>query len=150
MSDFETSRVGPILADLLMGAAYADKEFDGREDETVRAKLRAWFDVPELPTELDERLKSFESSTFDLESTAALLGIVERDEALKVLEIVAAVHEADDELDLDEDAYLRTLAKCLGVDEADYTDLQLEIVSIEDLQKDLATLSSKPPPIPKD
>ena len=52
MLDFEKSTLMPIIADLLMGAAYADAHFDGREGEAVRAKLRAFLELEELAAEL--------------------------------------------------------------------------------------------------
>lgn len=150
MNDFEVSRFGSVLADLLMGAAYSDNTFNGREGEVVRAKLAEWFEVDELPAEINTQLRDFSPDEFDLTSTAALLSIDDQAEARKVLELVAAVHDADDELDLDEDAFLRALAKELGVDESTYSDLKLEILSVETLREELRTLAVKPPPIPKD
>lgn len=150
MTDIDTSYLGPILADLLMGAAYADDHFDGREGEVVREKLAAWLDVDELPNTIESRLDSFDHTTFDLSVTVSLLGIDDAKTARKVLELVAAVHDADDVTDLDEDAYLKELASALGVPEEDYADLQLEVLSVEDLREGIRGLAAKPPPIPKD
>lgn len=150
MSDFEASRVVENLADLLMGAAYADNKLDGREEETVRAKLADLLDVEEVPADLNDRIKGFNPGTFSLEVSAALLASEEAPLAREILELVAAVNDADEELDLDEDKYLRDLAKALGVQESDYSDLKLEIVSVEDLREDLRRLTALPPPIPKD
>ncbi len=149
MSDFESSRVIPILADLLMGAAYADRKIDGRELETVRAKLRAWLEVDTLPDDVKEHLEEFDPEAFNLEGTAALLRFEDAAQSRKVLELVVAVHEADDELDLDEDAYLRDLAKAMGLDESNYSDLKLEILSVEDLRDGIREITAQPPPIPK-
>jgi len=150
MADSDSGSVVEVLADLLMGAAYADRKLDGREGETVRAKLAEWLEVDEIPGELNERLESFDPETFDLEVSAALLAPDDVSRAREILELVAAVNEADEELDLDEDRYLRNLAKELGVEESEYADLKLEIVSVEDLKEDLRRLTATPPPLPKD
>lgn len=150
MSDFDASRIVENLADLLMGAAYADQELDGREKETVRAKLADLLEAEEIPAELSARIEDFNPDTFNLEASAALLASEDAPLAREVLELVAAVNDADEELDLDEDKYLRDLAKALGVEESDYSDLKLEIVSVEDLREDLRRLTALPPPLPKD
>ena len=149
MYDFERSKLMPILADLLMGAAYADKHFDGREGAVVRDKLRTFLELEELPGELEARLTAFDPSSFDLESTATMLRSESSDRQRKILDLVAAVHDADEELDLDEDTYLATLASCMGLRESRYEDLKLEILSVEDLRVGMRELV-QPPPIPKD
>ncbi len=149
MSEFETARVGPILADLLMGAAYADDNFDGREGEVVRSKLAEWLEVDELPQEIEQQLKSFNPDTFDLTTTVALLALDNDEQKRKLLEVVAAVQDADEILDLDEDAYLRDLASALGVADREYSDLKLDVLSVEDIREGIKGLSAKPPPIPK-
>jgi uncharacterized tellurite resistance protein B-like protein len=150
MSDVEAMRVVENLADLLMGAAYADNNLDGREKATVRTKLADLLEVAEIPDELSDRIEGFDPKTFDLETSAALLATEGAELAREVLELVAAVNDADEELDLDEDKYLRDLAKALGVAESEYSDLKLEIVSVEDLREDLRRLTALPPPIPSD
>ena len=42
-----------LIADWLMGAAYADQTFDGRERATVRELLEAWLAAEELPPALE-------------------------------------------------------------------------------------------------
>ena len=53
----------------------------------------------------------------------------------ELLELVAGVHDADEELDLDEDAYIRKLAEALGMAASEYQDLSIEVLSIDDLKE---------------
>lgn len=149
MLDLERDRLMPILADLLMGAAHADQQLDGREKETIRARLATFLELDELPPQLDARLEAYDPATVDPRAVAAELGPETPDRKRKILELVAAVHDADDQLDLDEDAYLRDLAQAMGLDASQYSDLQLEILSIEELRDELRALVATPPPIPK-
>jgi hypothetical protein len=76
MTDFDRSHTGPLLADLLMGAAYADAHFDGQEGDVVRQKLATWLEVEELPEEIEKRLETFDHEAFDLFVTVSLLARV--------------------------------------------------------------------------
>ena len=148
MDDHERSRVVDVLADLLMGAAYSDEKLDGREVDTVREKLATWLEVDEIPEKLQERLDAFDPKSFNLDVTASLLHLDDQAQAYKVLELVAAVNEADGELDLAEDQYLQSLATVLGLAESEYADLKLEILAIEDIREELGKLKAVPPPLP--
>ncbi len=148
MLDFEKDQLMPILADLLMGAAYADDKLRKREAEAVRDKLRSFLDLDELPPNLEERLQAFDPATFDLKATAQELLLETPSRRRKILELVAAVHDADEELDLDEDEYLRDLGEAMGLNESEYADLKLEILSVESVRQSLTELTS-PPPLPK-
>lgn len=131
-----------------MGAAFADRRLDGREYETVKKLLAQVMGVDEVPAEMEARLKKFNPKTFDAASTAKSLGLTDDDEKRKLIELIAAVNDADEELDLDEHEYLLTVAGSLGLDKSAYDDLTVEILSVETLQeagKDLLA----PPPVPK-
>jgi hypothetical protein len=66
----------------------------------------------------------------------------------KLLELVASVRDADDEVDLAEDEYLVALAKALGMQKAEYSDLALEY-EVETLRENLGALASVPPAPPR-
>lgn len=150
MSGTDVTVTAELLADLLMGAAYADRTFDGRERAVVRELLEAWLAVEDLPASLDARLEAFDPGAFSLDGTVERLGLTDPKQARKVLELVAAVNEADEELDLDEDEFLKRLAAALGLGGEQSADLELEILSVEELRADFAELSThKPPPLPK-
>lgn len=138
-----------LIADLLMGAAFADSRLDGREYDAVKALLAGVMDVETIPDDMEKRLKAFDHKTFDPASAVASLMITEEAEKRHLLELIAAVNDADEELDLDEHDYLTKVAVALGFSPEEYGDLTLEVLSVENLQEVGKELLS-PPPIPKD
>jgi uncharacterized tellurite resistance protein B-like protein len=140
-----------LIADLLMGAAFADSRLDGREYEAVKALLAGVMGLDAIPEEMEKRLKAFEPKTFDPEGAAASLMLTEEAEKRHLIELIAAVNDADDELDLDEHDYLTRVADAVGLAREGYDDLTMEVLSVENLQeagKEL--LAPPPPPPPKD
>jgi uncharacterized tellurite resistance protein B-like protein len=135
------------LCDLLLGAAYADEHFHEREKAFVRAHLVALCGG-ELPRELASRIEEFEPKSFDLERTAAAFQDDSNDAKRDILELIAALHETDEELAMSEDDYLRELARALGAEDA-LGGLALEYES-KKLRQTFERLSSAvPPPPPK-
>ncbi len=134
-----------VIVDLLLGAAHADARLVGAEQTAVRELLGELLGGGELPPEVEARIANFSASTFDLAAVAREFAIDPLIQKRHLLELVAKVHEADDELDFDEDAYLVSLARALDVPEAEYDDLTLGI-QIEDLRSHLARLRPPPPP----
>lgn len=145
----ETSESILTITDLLLGAVYADGEGSGEEVRTVRDLLRELLDTRELPEALDARIARFEPSGFSLEECAGAFTGAEPERKRRLLELVAAVRDADGELDISEDEYLVSLAKALGMEESEYSDLALDY-EIEDLRANLASLRSIPPPVPSE
>ena len=135
------------IADLLMGAAHADDELRQEEATMVRGLLARLLEVDELPANVGARVKEFDPEKFDLTMTASQFAADATTEKRKLLELVASVHEADDELDLAEDEYLGSLARALGLAEDEFDDLELDY-EVEDLRDHLSALR-KPPPLPK-
>ncbi len=138
-----------LIADLLMGAAFADNRLDGREYASVKKLLAEVIGAEELPKEMESRLKAFNPKTFDASGAAKSLLLKEAPEKRKLIELIAAVTEADDVLDFDEDAYLKTVAEALEMPKDAYADLSIEILSVENLQ-DAGSKLLEPPPPPKD
>src|SRR5258706_11575664 len=97
------------LCDLLLGAAYADKEFKDREREEVRGMLADL--AGSVTPELETRIAKFDPKKFDLAKTAAAFRTDSADDRRKLLFLVAAINDADEEVDFAEDEYLRALAK---------------------------------------
>ncbi len=128
-----------VITDLLLGAAYADDKLAGQEEETVRALLVQLLSGEALPKEVDARIKAFPSHSFDLAKTAADFAKDPPIQKRKLLELVSAVNDADDEIDLGEDEYLVKLAKGLGMKREEYADLTLD-VHVEDLKTALKDL----------
>jgi uncharacterized tellurite resistance protein B-like protein len=117
---------------LLLGAAYADKRLEGAEVARIEAILRQVLGG-EPPAELLASLRSLSPAAFNVHSTAATLKELEAADKRKLLELIASVNDADDELDLAEDAYLRHVALGMGVDEATIADLTLDVLDDEEL-----------------
>ncbi len=121
------------ITDLLLGAAYADKRLEGREKEKIRALLGKLSGKTTLPPAVEARFKEFSPAAFDLEGAGKRLAGL-GDDRRKVLEMIAAVTESDDEIDLAEDLYLRRAANAMGLDEKEFRDLVVEISEVDELE----------------
>lgn len=138
-----------IITDLLLGAAYSDKKLRGEEEQTVRKLLSRMIAGRALPKEVEARIESFPVETFSLEKAAVDFAKDPPIQKRKLLELVAHIHEADGEIDIEEDAYLRSLGAALGMKESEYKDLVLEYEEVEEhLRASLLELVG-PPPVPE-
>jgi uncharacterized tellurite resistance protein B-like protein len=135
------------LCDLLLGAAYADAVFKDREREEVREML-ADLSGAKLTPELEQRIASFDPKKFDLAKTAAAFHDDDEDDKRRLLFLVAAINEADEEVDMAEDDYLRALAAALALPPGALAGLTVD-VEIEELREDFAKVRKPPPPPPK-
>jgi uncharacterized tellurite resistance protein B-like protein len=140
-----TDRIAP-LCDLLLGAAYADLELKDAEDEAVRRMLTD-LSGAELTTELEHQLASFDPATFDLATTAAAFKADSADDRRRLLNLAAAIHDADEEIDFAEDEYLCALCAALELPPSALDGLKLEY-EVEDLRADFAKVRRGPPPLP--
>jgi uncharacterized tellurite resistance protein B-like protein len=128
----------PLVADLLMDAAHADKQVHGEEKMAVRRLLRELLGASAvLPMDLDFRIDEFAPDKFDLGATAAAFAGDPPQVKRRLLELIGTVHAADGEIDFAEDEYLRRVAAALGVAEADYADLVVTVLEEIDLTEDL-------------
>ncbi len=135
------------VCDLLLGAAYADDEFKDRERDEVREMLSDLTGA-KLTDELEARIKGFDPKKFDLAKVAAELKSDSEDDRRRILFLVAAVHEADEEIDFAEDDYLRSLCKALDLPDTALKGMIVD-VEVEELQETLAKVRKQPPPPPK-
>lgn len=134
------------LCDLLLGAAYADRELKDPEYDEVR-ELLTELSGAELTPEIEQRIAAFDPAGFDLRATAnAFLGDPP-DDRRKLLFLVAAIHDADEEIDLAEDEYLCALCTALELPAEALAGLSLE-VEVEELRQDFAKVRRGPPPVP--
>ncbi len=133
-----------LIADLLMGAAYADKLLEQRELDKVKKLLLELTGKPALAPGLEARLQHFEPSKLDVRLTVEEIGLKSDLEKRRLLELITAVHDADEVWDFDEDLYLRGVAAALGVPDAAISDLAVEELHIEAIGEALL-----PPPLPK-
>lgn len=130
----------PLVADLLMDAAYADDRLEGDEKTAVKRMLREILDVATLPMDLDFRVDEFDPKRFDRAKTVAAFVSDPKDLKQRLLELVAAVHAADGEIDFAEDAQLREVGAGLGLAPEDFQDLVVDVVEEIDLGEDLERL----------
>ena len=136
-----------VITDLLLGAVYADEKLQGAEERAVRKLLGELLGSNELPAEVDQRIKTFPAGTFDLKKTAADFAEDPPIKKRKLLELVCAVRDADDEIDLAEDDYIRALGEALGMKKDEYADLTLDY-EVKDLRESFEDLRAVPPPVP--
>ncbi len=130
----------PLVADLLMDAAYADDRLEGEEKSAVKRMLREILEVPTLPIDLDFRIDEFDPKAFDRAKVLAAFAADPKHLKQRLLELVAAVHAADGEIDFAEDAQLRAVGAGLGLAAEDFQDLVVEVVEEIDLGEDLGRL----------
>ena len=135
------------LCDLLMGAAHADAEYKDREDDEVRALLGELVGG-DLPIEVETRIASFDPKTFDVVKTAATFRGDPEEDRKRVLVLVAAINDADEEVDFAEDDYLRALCKALDLTDAALEGLVIDM-EVDDMRVELDKVRKGPPPTPK-
>jgi uncharacterized tellurite resistance protein B-like protein len=135
------------LSDLLLGAAYADDHLDDREKERVLALLGEVLEGEELPDALTAWIDAFDPKSFNLETSCAEFAEDPAVDKRRLLELICAVHEADEELDFGEDDYLRAVARALDIPDSELEDLTL-VVEVHTLSDHIKTLRKGPPPPP--
>jgi uncharacterized tellurite resistance protein B-like protein len=130
----------PLVADLLMDAAYADQRLEGEEKPMVKRLLREILDAATLPMDLDFRVDEFDPQRFDRAATIAAFAADPLELKRRLLELVAAIHAADGEIDFVEDEHLRAVGAGLGLAPDDFQDLVVEVIEEIDLGDDLDRL----------
>lgn len=128
-----------VLADLFLGAVFADGTGAVEEKDAVRKLLRELLVMKELPKEIEARIAEFDPKSFDLEAVAADFATDPPMNKRRLLELVARLALADGVLDLDEDAYVRKLGACLELAPSEFADLVLDY-EIEDLRQSFAEI----------
>lgn len=131
------------LCELLLGAAHADRELKDQERDEVRALLEEL--AAELPTEVEMKIATFDPATFDLQTSAAAFKSDSEDDRKKLLYLVSAVNESDEEIDFAEDQYLRDLAAALGLPASALNGLTVDV----ELEQVFQQVRKGPPPPPK-
>ncbi len=123
----------PLVADLLMDAAFADDHLEGEEKMAVKRLLREILDVQTLPMDLDFRIDEFDPKRFDRAKTLAAFARDPKPVKKRLCELVAAVHASDGEIDFAEDAQLRAVGEGLGLPAEEFQELVVDIVEEVDL-----------------
>lgn len=128
----------PIVADLLMDAAFADDRLEGDEKDAVKRLLREILETPALPMDVDFRIDEFDPKKFDRAAAAAAFASDPAPIKRRLLELVAAVHAADGEIDFAEDDHLRALGAALGLPAEAFKELVVDVVEeVEDIGEGL-------------
>jgi uncharacterized tellurite resistance protein B-like protein len=140
-----SDRIVP-LCDILLGAAFADDVLHDSEKDEVRGLLADL--AGDLPPEVDARIFTFDPKTFDLTAAVKPFRNDSEDDRKKLLVLVSTVIEADSEIDLAEDEYLRDLARALGLPASALGGLTVEIEA-EALEQAFVAVRKGPPPPPK-
>jgi uncharacterized tellurite resistance protein B-like protein len=122
------------ITNLLLGAAYADKKLEGEETKAIEQLLCKLVGSEQLPIAQSSQMRSFSPAAFDAESAAKSLASLDSGDKRKVLEMVCAVHDADEELDFAEDAYLRKVASGLGIAGDDISSLALDVAEVDGME----------------
>jgi uncharacterized tellurite resistance protein B-like protein len=138
---FDSDEMGPV-ADILMGAAFADGRFEGDEAQTVAAALLEALGEEELPKDLVVRMDKFDDAGFEVEKACAALRIGGAADRKALLALVARITECDDVHDLGETDYIVRVAKAIGAEREEYEKLVIEVISD-------APARRTPPPVPK-
>lgn len=140
-----SDRISP-LCDLLLGAAFADKEFKDREREEVQGMLED-LSGGKLTPELEAQIAKFDAKAFDLAKTAAHFLDGSEDDRKRLLFLVAAINDADDEVDFAEDDYLRALAGALKLPSSALAGMTVD-VEVDELREEFQKVRKGPPPPP--
>ena len=133
------------MCELLLGAAYADDELHQQEKTEVRALMAEL--AGELRVEVEACIGSFEPDRFDLKATAGVFRDDSEADRRKLLLLVSTVTEADDQIDLAENDYLRELAAALDLPPAALEGLTVD-VEIEEIKETFHAVRKVPPPLP--
>jgi uncharacterized tellurite resistance protein B-like protein len=129
------------IADILMGAAYADGVHEIAEASAIRRVLAELAGGAALPEAVSARLEAFDVGAFRLEESCAKLQMGSPERRRCLLQLVAQVTESDEIHDFDETDYIVRVAQCIGASRAEYEGLTVD-VRFED--------ADRPPPVPED
>ena len=130
----------PLVADLLMEAAHADKRLQGEEKDAVKKLLCSILEVPNLPMDLAFHIDEFNADGFDRGPATKAFASDSPELKKRLLELIAAVHAADGEIDFAEDAHLRAVGEALGLPADSFKDLVVDVIEEIDLGEDLDRL----------
>ncbi len=122
-----------LVGQILMGAAYADGERDGRELAVITQVLSRLSGGGAIFEEVLTHLRAFDVAGFDVVATCQRLRLSTPRDRRGLLSLVAKVTDADEIHDLREDAYIKLVAEAIGAQPEEYADLTVDILSIEEI-----------------
>lgn len=127
-ADAETRAIVTGIAGLFGTVSYADRKFSAEEKRIVRDLLLTIVGIG--PAQADAILGELESNIIVVSTTEAprfsrmLMQFGDRDLRLHVLDMLLDVAAADHALGNEEVVLLRQITRALGLEQADYNDLQ--------------------------
>ena len=128
-SDEETIRIVVAIAGLLGTVAYADRRYAPEEEERIRRELER---VEALnPSGVDAVCAALRAHIVEIATVEApfyareLLGLVDHDFRLQVLDALVDLAAADNEITVPETNVLRLTATALGLTQDDYNACQM-------------------------
>ena len=144
-----------VITELLCAAIYSDGTMLGAEDEAARRLLAdLLLTTPaNLPAHVDQHIREFSILEFDLGDAVRDFMSDPPMKKRRLLELVTKMVDADGEVDLREDQFVRDLAVALGMEKDEYDDLVLEIEVIRPAERlrrkrESFTELILPPPVP--
>jgi uncharacterized tellurite resistance protein B-like protein len=126
---------------LLLGAAYADQELAPQEKTEIRALLTEL--AGEARIEVEACIASFEPDKFKPSSVIGMFKDDSEEDRRKLLLLVSTVIEADDQIDLAENDYLREVASLLGLPSSVLDGLVVDL-EIEEVKDTFEALAARP------
>src|SRR4029079_205207 len=110
------------------------------EKDAVKRLLCGILEVPNLPMDLAFHIDEFDAKGFDRSGATKAFASDPPELKKRLLELVAAVHAADGEIDFAEDAHLRAVGEELGLPADSFKDLVVDVVEEIALGDDLDRL----------
>lgn len=104
------------LAELMLGAAWADGTKLAVEVVAIAEQLKSFVDAPTLPEHVSQLMERFDPKTFDVAQACARLTFSDDNDRVGVLSLLARVSGADRVLHPDEELYLQKVAALIGLD----------------------------------
>ncbi len=103
------------LADLLLGAALADRDYDEEEFVAVASTLMKVLGVVALPDEVQAHMRAFDPDALDIAAAVGRLGITSDRDKLALAKVVAKVIHADQVVHEAEKAYIHQVGRVLAL-----------------------------------
>ncbi|MFO0746384.1 MAG: TerB family tellurite resistance protein [Myxococcota bacterium] len=102
------------LAELMLGAAYADGKATWPERSALASVLSGFFGHKDLPPVVSARIQTFDPKTFDVEATVKRVTVRTAEDRTQLLGLLSRVTDADARLNRGEEDYLRKVAALIG------------------------------------
>jgi len=139
-----SDRIFP-LCELLLGAAYADQDFQAIEKTEIRALLIEL--AGEVRIEVEACIASFEPEKFKPSTVIGIFKDDTEEARRRILLLISTVIETDGQVDLAESDYLREVASLLELPASALEGLVVD-VEIEEVKEAFASVRKGPPPVP--